>query len=41
MSRDHRNLQVFALADRLVVEIYEISRVFPSSERFGLQMQLT
>ena len=40
MSRDHRKLVVFALADRLVTEVYAISRQFPYSERFGLQMQL-
>lgn len=40
MSRDHRKLRVFALADRLVTEIYQASQELPSSERFGLQIQL-
>jgi four helix bundle protein len=40
MGRDHRNLVVFSLADRLVIEIYRVSTAFPTSERFGLQMQL-
>jgi four helix bundle protein len=31
---------VFSIADRLVIEVYRVSRAFPSSERFGLQLQL-
>ena len=40
MSRDHRKLRVFVLADNLVARIYEISQQFPPTERFGLQIQL-
>ncbi len=40
MSRDHRKLEVFQLADRLVPEIYRITKSLPDSERYGLQSQL-
>jgi four helix bundle protein len=40
MSRDHRKLRVFILADTLVPTIYTISQSFPATERFGLQIQL-
>ena len=40
MSRDHRKLDVFHLADRLVPEIYTITKSLPDSERYGLQSQL-
>jgi four helix bundle protein len=40
MSRDHRRLQVFVLADRLVPTIYSITQQFPVTERFGLQAQM-
>lgn len=40
MSRDHRKLRVFALADGLVTQIYTITQQFPAAERFGLQSQL-
>jgi four helix bundle protein len=40
MSRDHRKLRVFQLADRAVEAVYRITRTFPASERYGLQAQL-
>jgi four helix bundle protein len=40
MSRDHRKLRVFHIADQLVMEVYRASSGFPTSERYGLQSQL-
>jgi four helix bundle protein len=40
MSRDHNRLQVFHLADRLVLAIYAETARFPPAERFGLQAQI-
>jgi four helix bundle protein len=40
MSRDHRKLRVFQLADERVVEIYRASQCFPRHEIFGLRAQL-
>jgi four helix bundle protein len=40
MSRDHRKLRVFTLADPLVIAVYRASSDFPAAERYGLQAQL-
>ena len=38
--RSHKNLQVWQEAMGLVKEIYEMTRSFPESERFGLISQM-
>jgi hypothetical protein len=37
--RDHRELQVFQLADGLVTLVYQATRGFPREEEFGLAAQ--
>ncbi|MEM9413857.1 MAG: four helix bundle protein [Planctomycetota bacterium] len=40
MSRDHRKLRAFQLADEFVLHIYKITAQFPNDERFGLTSQM-
>ena len=40
MSRDHRKLEAFNLADELALLMYEYTADFPAEERYGLRSQL-
>ena len=38
--RDHTKLRAFELADQLALRVYELTRLFPKDEQFGLTSQL-
>lgn len=40
LSRDHRKLRAFEMADELVIEVYAATRLFPNEERYGLVSQM-
>jgi four helix bundle protein len=40
MSSNHEKLEVFSMADELVLDLYRETRTFPPEERYGLQSQL-
>lgn len=40
MSRDHRKLTAFQLADKMAMDIYYATRTLPPEEKYGLQSQI-
>jgi hypothetical protein len=40
MSRDHRKLNVFTLADELVIRVHAETATFPADQRFELRNQI-
>lgn len=38
--RDHTKLRAFELADRVVLDIYRITKAFPKEEAYGLTSQM-
>ena len=40
MSRDHRKLRAFELADQYAIEAYRATSTFPAEERYGMSSQI-
>jgi four helix bundle protein len=40
MTRNHERLEVFRLADHLVLLVYRVTQEFPREERYGLTSQV-
>ena len=40
MSRDHRKLETFTLADELTLRVYQATINFPRAEMYGLRSQI-
>jgi len=40
MGRDFKKIKVWQLADRLVLDIYKVTKVFPKEELYGVASQL-
>jgi len=40
VGRDYKKIRAFEVANRLVIEVYEVSKSFPRSEIFGITSQL-
>ena len=38
--RDHKKSRAFELADKLAVEVYRLTKGFPTAEQFGLVSQM-
>ncbi len=38
--RDHTKLRAFEIADKVVMEVYRVTRAFPKEELFGLTSQV-